>query len=78
VAYAAMTKEEAQRHLKVINSIRTFYEAVMNWTRRRVFIEVRRTTEARSFSRERRVAMTGLASEGIAVRTCRPEEIREV
>ena len=27
-AYAAMTKDEAQRHLKVINSIRTFYEAV--------------------------------------------------
>jgi hypothetical protein len=23
-----MTKDEAQRHLKVINSIRTFYEAV--------------------------------------------------
>jgi hypothetical protein len=29
VAYAVMTKEEAQRHLKVINSIRTFYEAVI-------------------------------------------------
>jgi len=27
-AYAAMTKDEAQRHLKVINSIRTFYVAV--------------------------------------------------
>jgi len=25
-----MTKDEAQRHLKVINSIRTFYEAVKN------------------------------------------------
>jgi hypothetical protein len=29
VAYAAMTRDEAQRHLKVINSIRPFYEAVI-------------------------------------------------
>jgi hypothetical protein len=43
-----------------------------------LFIEVRRASEARPFSRERRVAVTGLAYEGIAARTCRPEEIREV
>jgi len=28
LVYAAMTRDEAQRHLKVVNSIRIFYEAV--------------------------------------------------
>jgi hypothetical protein len=28
--HAALTKDEAQRHLKVINSIRIFYDAVLS------------------------------------------------